>query len=547
MATRNQLYSNTIFTRYPPMEEQEWVIHILETIRETRENIQTSVSIFSVPKTLLSSKPEAYTPQLFAIGPYHHWEPQLYEMERYKLATAKRTQRQLHNNIKLQQLVDNFLENEHEIRSYYHRHLDIKGNTLAWVMAIDASFLLEFLRNYSDEGKAFRRVPSMSHMVDSKRIKFAYNSIVKDVVMLENQIPLFLLRRILYFQCSSEGQADDELSKMVMGFVTEVSPFKLLEGSKRLDVNKHAHLLGLLYCMIVPRNEEDQETDEIEIGFDGLDIDENSKEDFGDDGYIKQLFSSAWSSINQGEGMVIDFVKKVLVGKPMQFLSKLPLGSVIKGPLRSLLRFRLGDKNDDKDGSNSINKPPLVEEILVPSVTELVRAGVKFLATSQDLTTIKFDVKTATFYLPEITLDCNTEVLLRNLVAYESSVESGPMVFTRYTELINGIIDTDEDVKLLRKCKVIKNRMKSDKEVADLWNEMMKSVRLTKVSFIDEALEDVNKYYNGRMSVKLGKFMKNYVLGSWQVLTLLAAMLLLLLTCVEAFCTVYSCGVRWLT
>ncbi|KAH7675051.1 hypothetical protein IHE45_08G113200 [Dioscorea alata] len=543
MATMNPLHSNA-FTRYPPMEEQEWVIHILETIKETKENIRTSVSIFSVPKPLLSSKPEAYTPQLFAIGPYHHWEPQLYEMQSYKLATAKRTQRQF-RNIKLQQLVDNFLEHEHEIRSYYHRQLDIKGSTLAWVMAIDASFLLEFLRNYCDvEGRAFRRVPSMSHMVDSKRIKFAYNSIIKDVVMLENQIPLFLLRRILYFQSLSEKEADAQLSKMLVGFVTEVSPFKLLELSKRLDVKKFAHLLGLLYCMIVPRNDEDQETDEIYlIPFDNPE--ENPKEDFGDDSCIKNLLTEAWSSIT-GEGMVVEFVKKVLVAKPMQFLSKLPLGSVIKGSLLSVLRFRVGDKNDDKDSSNSINKPPLVEEILVPSVTELVRAGVKFLATNQDLTTIKFDVKTATFYLPEITLDCNTEVVLRNLVAYESSVEAGPMVFTRYTELMNGIIDTDEDVKLLRKCKVIKNRMKSDKEVADLWNEMMKSVRLTKVPFIDKALEDVNKYYNGRMSVKLGKFMKKYILGSWQILTLLAAVLLLMLTCVQAFCTVYNCRLGWL-
>lgn len=438
----------------------------------------------------------------------------------------------------------------HITKNVFDRHLDIKGSTLAWVMAIDASFLLEFLRNYCDvEGKSFRRVPSMSHMVDSKRIKFAYNSIIKDVVMLENQIPLFLLRRILCFQSLSEEEADAELSKMLVGFVTEVSPFKLLEGSKCIDVKKHAHLLGLLYCMTVPRNEEDQEIDnEIDhIGsIDGLDIDENPKEDFGDDSCIKNLLTETWSSITQGEGMVVEFVKKVLVGKPMQFLSKLPLGSVIKGSLLSLLHFRFGDKNDDKDSSNSINKPPLVEEIMVPSVTELVGAGVKFLATTQDLTTIKFDVKTATFYLPEITLDCNTEVVLRNLVAYESSVEAGPMVFTRYTELINGIIDTEDDVKLLRKCKVIKNRMKSDKEVADLWNEMMKSVRLTKVPFIDKALEDVNKYYNGRMSVKLGKFMKKYVLGSWQILTLLAAVLLLMLTCVQAFCTVYNCRLGWL-
>ncbi|KAJ0965937.1 hypothetical protein J5N97_027075 [Dioscorea zingiberensis] len=494
MARNQQYYSNTC-SRRPPIEEKEWVIKIRNTIeRAIREDVHTSVSVFCVPKHLQSSKPEAYIPQLFALGPYHHWDSQLYDMQRYKLATLKRTQTEFHN-INLQHLIDDFHNNQQIIRSHYHRYLDITGETLAWLMAIDASFLLEFLRNYAEvEGKTYRRVPSMSHMVDSKRIKLAYNLILRDVVMLENQIPLFLLRKIMRFQCSSEEEADTELSKMLMGFVKEVSPFKFLE-SRCIDVKEHSHLLGLIYYMIVPRDEEDGDIEEMEVhDHDGLiDSDHEPVKEFGDEGYAKQLFTSAWSSVAQGEGAAVHFVKKVLIGKPVKFLGKLPLGSVLRVPLRLMLQSKASDK-EKEDGSFSVCKPPLVEEISVPSVTELVQAGVTFLPTKRDLTSIKFDTKTATFYLPEVTLDCNTEVLLRNLVAYESSVELGPVIFSRYTELINGIIDTTEDVKLLRECKVIKNRMKSDQEVADLWNEMMKSVRLTKVKFLDEALEDLNKY-----------------------------------------------------
>lgn len=58
--------------------------------------------------------------------------------------------------------------------------------------------------------------------------------------------------------------------------------------------------------------------------------------------------------------------------------------------------------------------------------------------------TIAFDVKTSTFYLSTIALDVNTEVILRNLVAYEGSNASGPLVFT------HGVIDTEENVKALR-------------------------------------------------------------------------------------------------
>ena len=136
------------------------------------------------------------------------------------------------------------------------------------------------------------------------------------------------------------------------------------------------------------------------------------------------------------------------------------------------------------------------------------------------------------------------QVILRNLVAYEASVAPGPLVFTRYTELMNGIIDTKEDVKLLRDSKIVLNHTKSDTDAAELWNGMSRSVRLTRVAFMDKVIEDVNKYHNSRWRVKTKKFMAKYVLGSWPFLTFLATILLLVLTAIQSFCSLYSCA-RW--
>ncbi|XP_038987915.1 putative UPF0481 protein At3g02645 [Phoenix dactylifera] len=524
-------------------DERRWVTQICSTLEEeVEEGVQIPVSVFSVPKTLLSIKPEAYNPELFALGPYHHWHPQLYEMERYKLATAKRTQKQL-QSIKLRQLVEYFIKKEHTIRSHYHRHLDFNGETLAWMMTIDASFLLEFLRNYSNaKGKVFRKVPTMSHMVDAARMKLAYNCILRDIMMLENQIPLFLVRKILRFQCPSYQSADKELSNMLIGFVKEVSPFKMMENFSSIDVRRHAHLLQLLYLMIVPNAKEASETideTEVHIGIPEL----NDTKPTGNPSYVKKFFNSVWSQASglQILGVLATRPIKFLVKIPWKIISKFPGVSILAARVAKLFFFQGDEKSEDEDSSN---EPPLVEEIMIPSVTELSNAGVKFSATKGDLTTISFNSRTATFHLPTVSLDVNTEVLLRNLVAYETTVESGTMVFTRYTELMNGIIDTEEDVKLLRQRGIILNRMKNDEEVAKLWNGMSKSVRLTKVGFIDKVLEDVNKFHSSRWSVKARKIMKTYVFGSWQILTFLAAMLLLLLTCVQAFCSVYRCGSR---
>ena len=97
---------------------------------------------------------------------------------------------------------------------------------------------------------------------------------------------------------------------------------------------------------------------------------------------------------------------------------------------------------------------------------------------------------------------------------------------------------------LLRRRGVVLNRMKSDGEAARLWNGMTRSVRLTKVAAMDRAVEEANRYYNSRWRVRAKRFMRKYVFSSWQVLTFLAAVMMLLLTTLQAFCSVYTCS-RW--
>uniref|UniRef100_A0A0D3GDG1 Uncharacterized protein n=1 Tax=Oryza barthii TaxID=65489 RepID=A0A0D3GDG1_9ORYZ len=413
-------------------DELRWVIQIRRSLQEDGgdddDDNGIPVSVFNVPKQLQAHKPEAYVPQFIALGPYHHWRPELYEMERYKLAAARRAQRHLREGVKLEHLVEQFARAERKVRAHYHRYLDFSGETLAWMMVVDGAFLLEFLQIFAAAEAAagggggkpeLRRVSSrMAHLVDFAGRKSAHNLILRDMLMLENQIPLFLLRKLLEPQCSSAEEAGELLGRMVTGLMKELCPFKMMDNFPAIDVAKHAHLLELLYHLL-------------------------------------------------------------------------------------------------------------------------------FAPTNGDATTVSFDAKTATLHLPVVTLDgSTTEVVLRNLVAYEASAATGPLVLARYTELMNGIIDTGEDVAALRRRGVVLNRMKSDGEAARLWNGMSRSVRLTKVAAMDAAVEGVNRYHGARWRVKARRFMRRYVFGSWQLLTFLAAVLMLLLTTLQAFCSVYTCS-RW--
>ncbi|OEL36786.1 putative UPF0481 protein [Dichanthelium oligosanthes] len=553
-------------------DEVRWVVQIRHSLQEDGaggdddDDNGIPVSVFNVPKQLRVHKPEAYTPQFIALGPYHHWRPELYEMERYKLAAARRAQKRLCAGLKLDGLVQQFARLERRVRAYYHRYLDFSGETLAWMMIVDGAFLLEFLQIYAaaaeaaDEGagggRALRRVSSrMQHLVDFAGRKSAHNLILRDMLMLENQVPLFILRKILEPQCASADEAGELLARMVTGLMKELCPFKMMDNFPAVDVSKHAHLLEVLYYILLPKPDDDPAAeadangtfhddgyDDIEEqAADGGGAEEHRKPAAGCE-HVKKLFLAVWgivSGLNTAGPMRY-------VTKPIEFAIKAPWKML--GVVPGLGSFVSGDgsanPSDPSSSAGYLTRPPLIEEIMIPSVSELVNAGVKFLPTTGDLSTIAFDAKTATFSLPVVTLDSNTEVVLRNLVAYEASAASGPLVLARYTELMNGIIDTDDDVALLRRRGVVLNRMKSDGEVAKLWNGMTRSVRLTKVAFMDRAVEEVNRYYNSRWRVKTKRFMRKYVFSSWQVLTFLAAILMLLLTTLQAFCSVYTCS-RW--
>lgn len=534
-------------------DEDRWIVQIRQTLEEElEEDCEIPVSIFCVPKTLMACHPDSYTPQAVAIGPYHHWRLELYDMERYKLAAAKNIQKQLRNH-KFQHLVDQLSRFENRIRAVYHKYLDFNGETLVWMMAVDASFLLEFLYIYAvKEGKALLSQVSsrMSHLVDVAGKKSAHNAILRDMVMLENQIPLFLFRKMLEFQHSSLEVADNLLLSMLIGFCKELSPFNMTEElPKAAQVTDSAHLLDFLYRVILPELEKTfseiiTETDE----HDGDEVKEEGNCSLR--GFCDQVRKSS-SKLNKD---IVGLINRIVYSRPIKailkipwtIISNLPPFIIFKQPVEEYFCFHDYKKEENQQTENLANniilKPPLMEEITIPSVTELSKAGVQFLPTNEGIFSVTFDSKNAAFSLPIVSLDMNTEVVLRNLVAYEACNASGPLVFTRYTELMNGIIDTEEDAKLLREKGIILNRMKSDKEVANLWNGMSRSVRLTKVPFLDQVIEDVNNYYNGKWSVRIGSFMKLHVFSSWQCLTLLAAIMLLFLMTLQAFCTVYGCN-----
>jgi len=546
------------------IDENGWVIQIKESLdilqQDKEEEEEFCMSIFNVPKELLAQMPEAYTPQSVSIGPHHHWRSELYDMERYKLASARRFQKRINGRKFEPVVVEEFKKYDWQIRSCYHKFIDYKEETLAWIMALDATFLLECLQFYvrhADKSSDVD-VKQLGRVLHPTGTGSTHNSIFRDLMMLENQLPLFLLQNLLELQLGSKAKAEERLSSLLRLVCQELSPFsfKLPENSN-LHINERGHVLEVLYYAVVPVSSS-QIPNSTEEGNDAPDTEDMST--------VTKAFSLLWktlSSIKVGPfRFLTELPRRVLNGRPLRFLMKLPLRllsiignlpvlSALKKPLalfvdKDDIKSEEGEGDGEGKGDESSVKiiPPTREELAIPSVADLYSAGVKFVPTDGDLTTIQFDEKTATLYLPKVKLDTNTEVILRNLVALEASAAPVALVFTRYIDFMNGMIDSEEDVRLLTQSGVISNHLQSDGEVASLWNSMGKSVRLTKVAYLDKVIKDINTHYNRKWNVVVVEFVNERIFGSWKFLSLVAAAILLAVTCLQAFCSVYNCK-KW--
>ena len=248
-----------------------------------------------------------------------------------------------------------------------------------------------------------------------------------------------------------------------------------------------AHLLDLLYSAIVPKE--------------GLIIDQNNieNEQPNDKENVKTALKMFWYIIS----FPILVLKTIFNSKIVMFILTLPYEVFLhfsNDKNSDAVKQFLSSTEDVVQGMEDIFEPkeesPLVEELSIPSVSELFEIGVKFCPAKGGLETICFDKILGKFYIPVINLDDNSEVVLRNLVAYEASFAPEVMVFSRYTKLMNGIIDKEEDMRILRECGIVLNRLRSDKEVANLFNGMTKSVKITKVWIVDKVIEDANGYYS---------------------------------------------------
>nr|GEW82707.1 putative UPF0481 protein At3g02645 [Tanacetum cinerariifolium] len=216
----------------PSIGNKPWVDQISKTLQtQLAVTIDTPpVSIYEVPKIIKTENPEAYIPRRIGLGPNHHFQPELYKKMEQKKLTAMRRVLKLHQiHDYKQQVVEKVKQIIPAICACYDLYLDSDDETLAWVFAIDGIFLIDELNTYSKCGLAIE---------------------ANDLVKLENQIPLIVLKEIHKALSGESAQTqDNHLEFKLRVFCESHSPIGI--SNVKTNFGQANHLLDYMYHSIV--------------------------------------------------------------------------------------------------------------------------------------------------------------------------------------------------------------------------------------------------------------------------------------------------------
>jgi hypothetical protein len=184
---------------------REWVVDVEKTLHKADASVELSLwqrhSIYRVPACIKDLNPKVYRPQVLSLGPFHHGARELVPMEEHKWRALqhllRRTKRPLEM---LAAVVEEVLE---ELLSAYldlgaeWREGDGRERFLQ-MMVLDGCFLLEVMRAAGRDGKGggdeyAPNDPIFSHHGALYMLPY----ICRDMLVLENQLPLLLLQKLV--------------------------------------------------------------------------------------------------------------------------------------------------------------------------------------------------------------------------------------------------------------------------------------------------------------------------------------------------------------
>ncbi|KAH7837368.1 hypothetical protein Vadar_013042 [Vaccinium darrowii] len=143
--------------------------------------------------------------------------------------------------------------------------------------------------------------------------------------------------------------------------------------------------------------------------------------------------------------------------------------------------------------------------------------------------------------IPPLEIEDYTETYFRNLIAYEQYFPSNQFCYiTDYTTLMDCLIDSPKDVAILSRRGIIHNLNGDDEVVSKMFNTIRDEIRTQTDQFLyADIFNKVNIRCQKRWSRRMATLNRNYLNSPWALISVLAALVLLLLTSTQTFFAVF--------
>ncbi|KAD3337926.1 hypothetical protein E3N88_33447 [Mikania micrantha] len=401
-----------------------------------------SPSIAVVPNTLRDLSAKSFSPREVSIGPLHHNHIKgEMQKENYLLELLICIPFPKEDILKsCMQKVYNSMEKILICYGYAQMKTnDDKYNELAEMMVMDACFILGLCNNISEYDESYR-----GNMVLDR-------TIIYDLVLLENQIPFFVLDQI--FQCTIlKFKTTTTLLEFIRPLLNLLNVFQANINIDNISISENDHILSILYQCYKPQH-------------------------------------------------------------------------------------------------------PIIPDLVtspIHSAVYLAKAGVSFKPARNPKWLLGMDVKlsrfsccfswcfcTPTLRMPVLYVHDFTELVLRNLVAYEQHSSQTSKFIASYAYAMDMLVTTQEDVAKLIDSKVVVNSMGSNEEAAKMMNSICKEVA-SEHWFYEYQWKILRENSNSYCQKNIVELRNTYCRSPWTTIALLVGIIIFALTVIQTIYTIES-------
>ena len=453
---------------------------------EKNEENPTEFTFPKVPLRLRKSKgsEDYFDPAVISFGPYHHGKRELQEIDTIKDEAMLKFIKE--SSKPFPEIFGKVRKMNHLTRACYIDCSEEKycDDYFALIMLRDGCFISYFLDMVVD-----KKLDKLLELFVNHGKLLGFASVVRDMALLENQIPLAVLELLISLRYNNKIV----VTKMIKQFIYFV--FLGIEVSEDMDEE--------------PQEEVPEDMDEEPQAHCLLEC-------------IQKEFSRVVNGKKE-PSLCFNFVPscKTCLWNPLANTSK--------------------------------KEPDLSDYFLsYRSLSELKVKGIHFkpidssrhsLKKRKSFSVLDIEFIPGFFYsllkLPPLILGPGSVMLWNNLIAFEwSPACKTDAVLTSYICFLNELIANPDDVKELRLKRILLNVARSDEEMFKFFKEIA-TVGIQEISIYRNVRTDIEKHCRSKIRTWAAEIIYKYFRNPWSALGLFAAIAVLVLSFVQTYFTIY--------